>query len=243
MYLAFLLAVVVYIVVIAISGKLRVKKLLSFYFSAEATEKIRIKRSLRGIARGWCTLLVLFVVCLLAGISFIDLGLRPLSFDYNIWFTVITLILCGAVFILFLYQAVSPRHKKSEAENFGNPQKSEYSRIMDAMTPRTRKEKIVATGKSLTAGIYEEILCRGFLFYVFQMQFPNLSIIFIVLITSLMFGVAHFYQGIQGIIITTLGGVLLGFLFMVTGSLIPSIFLHFFVNFSNVFSIKEEKVI
>jgi len=237
MYLAILLAFVILIVAIAIRGKLRMKKLLSI----SATGDMRFKHSLWNIVFGSTTLLVLFVVCLFAGISFADIGLHPISFDYNIWFTVIVLVLCGALFIQFIYQTVSPKYKKT-AKDLDDPNKSDYSKVMAALLPRTRNEKIVAVVDSVTTGIYEEILTRGFLFYIFQMQFPYLSIIFIVLITSLMFGVAHFYQGVQGIIITTIAGIMLGFLFVVTGSLIPCILLHFFINFSDVFTFKEETV-
>ena len=238
MYLAFLLTVVVYVVVVVIRGKLRMKKLLSL----SSTEGIRVKHSLKNIIFGCATLLALFVMCLFAGISFTNIGLRPISFDYNILFTVITLVLCGLIFVQFLYQAISPKYKKTE-KDLGDPSKSSYNKVLETLLPRTREEKIAAAIDSVTTGIYEEILARGFLFYVLQMQFPNLSIIFVVLITSLVFGIAHFYQGIQGIIMTTVAGILLGFLFVVTGSLIPSIFLHFFVNFSDVFTVKEEKSI
>ncbi|MCL2620839.1 MAG: CPBP family intramembrane metalloprotease [Defluviitaleaceae bacterium] len=235
MYLAILLAYVVLIVAIAIRGKLRFKTLLS----VSVTEEKRVKRTLGNIVFGCVALLVLFVVCLLLGISFADIGLRPISFDYNIWFTVITLVLCGAILAQFIYQTVSPKHKKTVAD-LDNSSKSGYGKVMELLLPRTKKEKMFATVDSVTVGIYEEILARGFLLYVLQMQFPNLSIILVVLITSLLFGVGHFYQGLQGIIMTTVAGILLGFLFVVTGSLIPSILLHFFVNFSDVFTVRQE---
>ena len=237
MYLAILLAYVVFVVAIVIRGKMRFRTLSN----TSVTEGQRVKLILRSIVFGCVILLVLFVICLLLGISFADIGLRPISFDYNIWFTIITLVLCGAVLAQFIYQTVSPKYKKTVAD-LDNSSKSGYGKVMELLLPRTKKEKIFATVDSVTVGIWEEIWARGFLFYIIQMQFPNLSIIFIVLITSLMFGVGHFYQGFQGIITTTLAGVLLGFLFVVTGSLIPSILLHFFINFSNVFTVKLEKV-
>ncbi|MCL2620840.1 MAG: CPBP family intramembrane metalloprotease [Defluviitaleaceae bacterium] len=239
MYLAFLLTIVAYFVMVVITGKMRFKKLVDVSY----TEYTRVKFRVKNIISKWVALVVVLAMCWFASISLADIGFRAISFDYNIWLTIIVLVLCGAVFLLFLYQAISPSHKKSEADNLGNPNKSNYSKAMEAIKPRTRKEKIAATGSAITAGIFEEILTRGFLFYLLQMQFPNLPIVAIVLITSVIFGVAHFYQGIQGIIMTTVAGLLLGFLFMVTGSLVLPIFLHFFVNFSSVFDLKEEKVV
>ena len=236
MYLAFLIAFIIYIVAIAVKGELKTRKLLN----ATVTEKTKVKGYLRTVAFGWITLLVLLTICLFASISFVDIGLRPLSFDYNVWFTATILALCTLALALLLYQAISPKYKKTVQEDFDKADKSKHGKVMEAIMPRTRKEKIAFTGSALTASIYEEILARGFLFYILQMQFPNLSIIFVVLITSALFGAAHFYQGIQGIITTTLAGILLGFLFVVTGSLIPAILLHFFINFSPVFYLKEE---
>jgi membrane protease YdiL (CAAX protease family) len=40
------------------------------------------------------------------------------------------------------------------------------------------------------------------------------------------FGLAHSYQGVKGVLGTALGGFVLGLLFLLSESLIPSIVLH-----------------
>lgn len=243
MYLLFLLAVVAYFVVVAIKEVQKTKRLLS----VPITEKVRVKNYLGIIAFGWGTLLAVLIMCLYAEINFTDIGLRRLSFDYNIWFNIAVFVLSGAVFAMCLYQIiasfVSAEHRKAAMEMFGDDAgKSNYDKVIATLIPRSKKEKLVFLGVPITAGIMEEILARGFLFLIIQTLFPYLSIIFVVLISSVLFGVAHAYQGIIGVIKSTLLGVLFGCLYLVTGSLIPSIILHFFIDFTAVFMFNEKEM-
>ena len=228
-----------FVVAVMIKGVWRTKTLTN----NAATGKIRIRRRIGNIIFGICTLLVVFVMCLIADISFADVGLRPVSFDHGFWFTAITLGLNGLLFLLFAYQLiasiVSDEAKKDNAKAYSDPNKSKHDRATDALRPRNKKERVWGTLGALNAGIMEEIVARGFLFYILQALFPNLSIVAIIVVTSIVFGIAHFYQGITGIVKTALAGGLLGCLFVVTGSLILPMFLHFFVNFSSVFAITE----
>ncbi|MCY9376680.1 CPBP family glutamic-type intramembrane protease [Bacillus sp. T17B1] len=58
--------------------------------------------------------------------------------------------------------------------------------------------------------------------------FPQVSIWVIILLASLLFGVAHTYQGLwQGVIRTSLVGALFSALYIIIDSIIPLIFLHF----------------
>jgi len=244
MYLLFLLAIVACHAVLSIQSMRGTKRLLD----TPITEKIKVKNYLVTITVGYSFLLVVLVMSLVAGISFTDIGLRGMSFDYNIWFTIITLVLCGVVFAicfgLLIMNIFSAKHRKRIAEEIAADNSNSNKRKVVAIPPPlSKKEKILSSFVAVSTGTTEEVIWRGFMFFSIQMVFPHLSIIFIVLITSVLFGIGHANQGIAGVIQTTLMGALFGCLFLATGSLIPGILLHFIVNFHPVFMANENDYI
>lgn len=110
---------------------------------------------------------------------------------------------------------------KKEQQNF------EFSAIL----PTTKKEAKLWNYVSLTAGITEEIIYRGFLIFAFAYLFPNLSIWIIVLLASLLFGLAHTYQGAKGVIRTTIIGVFFSILYISLDSILPLIVFHFLIDY------------
>jgi len=248
MYLLFLLIVVAYIVLGIITGaRARSKVRL---LNEPITEKIKVKNYLSTMVMQWGTILAVLIMCMIAGISLVDIGLRGVSFDYNIWFTVITLVLCGVAFALYLFMtvanAVSVKHRKFIADKSAESISKNPSEKLpiEILTPRSKKEKIMYfSGAVITAGITEEILFRGFLFFIIQMSFPNFSILFTVLTATALFGIGHAYQGISGMIRASVLGALYGCLFLVTGSLIPGILLHFICNLTNVFRFNKKDLV
>lgn len=86
---------------------------------------------------------------------------------------------------------------------------------------------------SLTAGICEEIFFRGLLLQFIQGQSHanwHVDLNVALIISALVFGICHYYQGISGIIRTTIGGLLFGLLTILTNSLWLSILLHVLVD-------------
>jgi membrane protease YdiL (CAAX protease family) len=76
---------------------------------------------------------------------------------------------------------------------------------------------------AVTAGICEEVLYRGFLVaYLGGIAGPWPA----VGLAALVFGFGHVYQGWRGMLATTLVGLLLGGLFLLTGSLLVPMVLH-----------------
>lgn len=96
--------------------------------------------------------------------------------------------------------------------------------------PITKKEKKLWNYVSLTAGITEEIIYRGFLIFAFSYIFPNYSIWFIILFASLLFGFAHTYQGLSGVVKTTIVGALFSMLYIGLNSILPIIIFHFLID-------------
>jgi hypothetical protein len=91
--------------------------------------------------------------------------------------------------------------------------------------PITPKEKRAWTLVSISAGITEEILYRGYLFYALAIVFPNLSLIYILFITTVIFGIGHLYLG-KEVIKSTILGLIFGIFYIVFDSVIPVIIVH-----------------
>lgn len=82
---------------------------------------------------------------------------------------------------------------------------------------------------SLSAGVCEEVLFRGFLLGYLRGQLdggPHLSLLWALGLSSLSFGTGHLYQGRKEFIGTALFGAALGLLAVLTGSLILPMVLH-----------------
>ena len=110
------------------------------------------------------------------------------------------------------------------------------------MLPRTKKEKRLFSFLSFSAGVCEELIFRGFLVFLLLAIFPVIPIYFIILIPSVIFGIGHSYQGLQGVIKTGGFGALLMCLFLVTDSLLLAILLHFLTDLSSAFLLSDEEI-
>jgi len=88
----------------------------------------------------------------------------------------------------------------------------------------------------LIPGIWEEVAFRGVLI---QLNLRKYSLKTTLILTSILFGVAHFLNLIRGqslsttilqVIFATLLGFLLGYMYLKTNSLLPSIITHYLIN-------------
>ena len=95
-----------------------------------------------------------------------------------------------------------------------------------ALLPRTKGERRAFAALCVTAGICEEILFRGFLMFYLQEVFPGLGIAGAVVVSSAVFGLAHLYQGLAGVLTTGALGVGMAMLYAAGGSLVVPIVLH-----------------
>ena len=232
MYIVFLALFFVYIVVTTvISVLLKMKPK-----DAVITEKTWIKNFIKNMVFLWGVTIAVLILCFVGDISLKALGFRLIAFKYNIWFTVVTLVLSGLVLVLFMHNLISSLTSAKWREK----------QVMDEGTrgvlPRTKKEKWLFSFSALSAGICEEIIYRGFVVFLLQAIFPSMPIYLIILLPSVVFGLAHFYQGLQGVIQTGFLGALFMSLFLATDSLLLAMLLHFIIDFSATFILSEEQV-
>jgi membrane protease YdiL (CAAX protease family) len=194
-------------VIIPLRGRMRLKQLLakprvetreriSLYFSTIAFQWIAV-----GIAgwRAWAH-----------GYTRIDLGL---STGPNLYRSVIagvlgTVILAGLHWMNF--RRMGQLHDKLPIRV-----RAMATRIL----PQSVQERIPFLGLAITAGCCEEFLYRGFAMAAFSRAgFPIWAS---VVVSSVLFGAAHLYQGRGGLIGTGILGLLFGAFRAFTGSIIP----------------------
>ncbi len=98
------------------------------------------------------------------------------------------------------------------------------------MLPSTRAQRWLFALVCLTAGICEEWIYRGFVLHVLTAQLPSVNVWWLLLIQAVMFGIAHVYQGRAGTLLTGVLGLILGLLYIATGSLLLSMILHALID-------------
>jgi membrane protease YdiL (CAAX protease family) len=96
--------------------------------------------------------------------------------------------------------------------------------------PLTGEERIWWIFVSLTAGICEEILYRGFLIHYFLAAPFHVGVLVAVIASSVIFGAAHLYQGVAGVISTAILGLLFSAIFLTTGTLAVPMILHALID-------------
>jgi membrane protease YdiL (CAAX protease family) len=205
---------------------------------AVITEKMWLKEKYQSIAFLWGGALAVFIMCSIAGIRLEDIGFRPMSFSHT-WVAVVTLVLFGSVAAFLLYQTILPlvsaKHRAEAKKQITADE------VMMRVLPRSKKEKRAFALLSFSAGFCEEILYRGFFVFLLQAIFPGIPIYLIVLIPTVLFGISHFYEGVQGVIRTGATGAMLMCLFLVSDSLILCMVIHFLMDFASTFLLSDEQ--
>jgi len=100
----------------------------------------------------------------------------------------------------------------------------------DFMLPRTREQLRWFGWVSLAAGVWEELVYRGFLIWYLQHWMGPIPAL---LVSSLVFGLAHSYQGPANILRTGLVGLWLGGVYLLSGALWPAMLAHFVFDVIN----------
>jgi membrane protease YdiL (CAAX protease family) len=168
----------------------------------------------RIIAWQWSAAAVLAMYWWYAGRSFGALGLRAPT-----WIGLLVSVAVVSVLVSLLLAQVRSVKLRPEVAD-GVRQQTE---ALVFMLPRTPVELRRFTWLGVTAGIVEEFIIRGFLIWYFASFMPWWSAL---VVSSIVFGIGHLYQGMTGVIKTTAVGLFLGALYWGTRALWASMFLH-----------------
>ncbi|MBM7660271.1 membrane protease YdiL (CAAX protease family) [Bacillus mesophilus] len=192
----------------------------------------------------WAPTILILSLVLVGPLTFEDIGVKGVQLHTETlgpWVTYITLGLVGAYILGLSYYLIAAKvSPKMKAQIIKMKQqelvKSQFSDIM----PVSKQDKQVWTYVSWTAGITEEIIYRGFLIFALIQLFPDMSVWMILLLSSLLFGLAHTYQGLSNVIKTGLMGMFFALLYISLDSLFPVILLHALMDY--VAKIGDEEV-
>ena len=104
------------------------------------------------------------------------------------------------------------------------------AQLAERLLPRTKKETFAAIALVLTVAACEEFIYRGFIEGLFQQVCS--SALAGALVSAGLFALAHLYQGRRGLLTTFIIGLVFSGVRIWTGSLWPSMFIHFAVDFT-----------
>jgi len=103
-----------------------------------------------------------------------------------------------------------------------------------SLYPVTDRQQLLFALATVTVGICEELIFRGFL-YNFLIEEFSLTATLSFIIASLIFGLLHFMQGVRGITNSIAFGLIMGFLASLSGSLLLPIIVHIIYNLKAIY--------
>jgi len=169
-------------------------------------ERRLIPRYWRIIARGVIVVALVLGVWHVLGRPYSELGLGRL----NIWdyagFAAIVMSFVFLGFQLVRLKSLSPERLEKAMKSINSIK----------ITPTTRGELSVFMLMSMSAGVWEELLYRGFLIWFLT---PSAGVIGAIVISSMIFGLGHIYQGASGVAKTGAIGLVFATLYVLSGSL------------------------
>ena len=182
----------------------------------ESSERLSLYAST--IAFQWVAVVIAGWRAWAHGFTSLDLGLVVSD-----WAAIAALSVIGTALIVVL-QWLNLRRMGRSASRFRAPLQAVAERIL----PQSRMELIPFFALAVTAGVCEEFLYRGFAMAAFLRW--GLPAWIAVVASSLLFGLAHLYQGKGGLAATTILGLLFGATRIVVVTLIPVICWHIGVD-------------
>jgi len=111
---------------------------------------------------------------------------------------------------------------------------------LNFILPGTAEERRWFVLVAITAGVCEEILYRGFLIQYFRELPVHVGLTEALVVSGCVFGIAHVYQGIIGMVQTAILGTLFGVLFVTTGSLFFPMLLHAVIDLRILLILREK---
>lgn len=95
------------------------------------------------------------------------------------------------------------------------------------LLPHTEREYHTFVALSITAGICEELLCRGYMMWVLR---PYMNLPSAIALSAVVFGLGHAYQGAKGILKTAGVGIVMNLIVVASGWLIPAMVVHALID-------------
>lgn len=191
-------------------------------FKAAALAQIpgtRVRAYRRGIIAQWVCAAIVVAMWIGFDRSWTDLGLAP-SHGLQLW---------GGIALAVIVVGLAAQ----QARAIGRVTPERRAQIRPAfasvefLLPHTRDEARAFMVLSLTAGVCEELVYRGFLVWVLQ---PYVGVVGAMALGVALFAVGHAYQGKRGILKTAAAGVVMSLIVIGAGWLIPAMVVHAIID-------------
>ncbi len=210
-------ALVAYLaLVLPVAGHARYRLLRSASAAAPGEASLRSEAYRSSIRRQWLLAGLAVALLAVAGAPLAELGLQPrMRHLPELLPGLLVLVVLGTALALALRASPAARRR--------------ILRPVDALLPRTPQERRLFAAVAVTAGVTEEVVFRGFLL-VYLTEVAGVSLPTAMVVSSVLFGLAHSYQGALGVALTGLAGYWLAGLYVLTGSLLLPIVVHALVD-------------
>jgi uncharacterized protein len=202
-------------VLLPLRGKLRLQKLIVLP-QIGTRERLSLYASTIGFQ--WVAATVVAWRAWARGLSFEELGLVV----HGNWRIVIAAIVGAATLGGFQWFNLRRMGRSSGKAR-------EFMRVLaERILPQSRLEFVLFLALAVTAGVCEEFLYRGFA--MAAMTRAGLPAWGVVLLSSILFGLAHLYQGRGGLLSTLVIGTVFGTARIAYDGLVPVMIWHFAVD-------------
>ena len=206
-----------------------------FKLDVKTNEKARTRYYIHSMIGLWVPTLFILLLAAFTNLTYKDIGLTWPAINTELLGPVMTYSAFGiALLYLFviLYYFIGYRYSVKMRNQLLQVKEKEWEKAdFSEILPTTEKERRLWNYVSITAAVTEEIIYRGFLIFALAFVFPHFSIWLIMLLASLLFGLAHTYQGLTGILRTTVFGIVFSILYIGLGSILPLIVFHFLIDY------------
>ena len=207
-----------------------------FKIDVQVNDRARMTFYKQTIIGLWLPTIVILLLVAFSDITLSDIGLSLPTFNFEPLGTIPSIIALGIGLLYFLivtYFILGFHFNSKVRKELTKKKKEEYDRsVIAPILPVTAEENKRWNYVSITAGLTEEVIYRGFLIFALMYLFPSLSIWIVIVLAAILFGLAHTYQGfLMGVVRTSVFGVLFGAIYISLDSLLPLIVLHFMVDY------------
>jgi membrane protease YdiL (CAAX protease family) len=189
--------------------------------SAEDLPRVKLEVYRRAIALQWLVAAGTAVGWLAAGRSWSALGLVPRPGGG----------LAGVGLGLAIVLAILARQGRlTPTDAAALEHVRERTRHLERMLPATRRERSWFFALAGTAGVCEEVLYRGYAIWYLAawswLYLPDHAFLAAAVVSSLVFGSGHAYQGLRGMLLTAAVGGFLAAVYWITRSLFAGMLIH-----------------
>jgi uncharacterized protein len=216
MHWDFALILLFFAAAVPLLGRRRIQRLMSM---TETTKRDRLTLYASTVVFQWFAVAIIIWRVSVHGIPLADLGLgvpRP---------AVTALATVGLSGLVLANQLISLRRITTHPETV----RGILPQLALKVFPQDSAERVAFFAVVFTVAICEEVIFRGFAQHVFTLWSGGI-ILAGILGSAALFGLAHLYQGVRGLIATFVVGILFAAIRWWTGSLLAPLAAHFIAD-------------